>query len=255
MSRSTWTTKLTVVISLIILLAIWQVGSYLLDARVILPTVGDTLASLLNLLKFKPLSVNILATVNRSLQSFLIIFTIGTVLGLAAGYSKTFHAFLKPILVVCKATPVMAVILLAFIWFTSNTVPLFSAFLMGFPIMFVQVEQGVQQISSQLDEMSQLYSFSKPTRLKFLIIPSLMPSIITGAKASLSMVWKVVIAAEVLTVPRYGVGSRMQLAQVSLETAEVLAWTLIAIILTALGDLLFSLIIVLPKKFNQRFKI
>lgn len=156
MSRSTWTTKLTVIISLIILLAIWQVGSYLLDARVILPTVGDTLTSLLNLLKFKPLSVNILATVNRSLQSFLIIFTVGTVLGLAAGYSKTFHAFLQPILVVCKATPVMAVILLAFIWFTSNTVPLFSAFLMGFPIMFVQVEQGVQQISAQLNEMSQL---------------------------------------------------------------------------------------------------
>jgi len=39
----------------------------------------------------------------------------------------------------------------------------------------------------------------------------------------------------------------MQLAQVHLETAEVLAWTLIAIALTALGDLLFQAMLSLPK--------
>jgi NitT/TauT family transport system permease protein len=54
------------------------------------------------------------------------------------------------------------------------------------------------------------------------------------------MIWKVVIASEVLTVPRYGVGSRMQLAQVQLQTDVVLSWTLIAIALTALGDLFFE---------------
>jgi NitT/TauT family transport system permease protein len=57
------------------------------------------------------------------------------------------------------------------------------------------------------------------------------------------MVWKVVIAAEVLTVPQYGVGSRMQLAQMQLETDKVLSWTLIAIFLTAFGDLVFALIV------------
>lgn len=252
MPRSTWLTKLIIALSVLVLLGIWQLGAMLLDARVILPGPGETFGALLGLLHFRPLSMNILATVVRAVHSFFIIFAIGGALGILAGYSKSVDAFLQPILVICKATPVMSVILLAFIWFSSGTVPLFSAFLMGFPVMFVQVEQGVRLISPRLREMTVLYGFTPRMRLFHLVIPSLAPSIITGAKASLSMVWKVVIAAEVLTVPRYGVGSRMQMAQVNLETAEVLAWTLIAIALTALGDLLFTAILTFPARLRMQ---
>jgi NitT/TauT family transport system permease protein len=248
MNRSTWLTKSITVLSVLILLGLWQLGAYLLDSGVLLPTPGVTGSALMVLLQQKPFSLNVLATVIRALQSFIIIFLVGGLFGVMAGYSKKVHAFLIPVLVICKATPVMSVILLAFIWFSSGTVPLFSAFLMGFPVMFVQVEQGVKQLSPRLHEMTVMYGFSPLRRLIHFVIPSLTPSIITGAKASLSMVWKVVIAAEVLTVPRYGVGSRMQLAQVHLETAEVLAWTMIAVLLTAIGDLLFIAMLNLPKK-------
>lgn len=252
MNRSTWITNLITALSVLILLGIWQIGAVLLDAGVILPTPGTTFSALARVVQQKPFSLNILATVSRALQSFLIIFLVGGLLGILSGYSRSLHAFLVPLLVICKATPVMSVILLAFIWFSSGTVPLFSAFLMGFPVMFIQVEQGVKLISPRLHEMTVAYGFTPLRRLIHLVIPSLAPSIITGAKASLSMVWKVVIAAEVLTVPRYGVGSRMQMAQVNLETAEVLAWTLIAILLTALGDLIFLSLLELPRKLRAR---
>ena len=121
--------------------------------------------------------------------------------------------------------------------------PLFSAFLMGFPVMYVQVESGWRSIDGNLIQMCDLYEIKGFDRLVHFTIPSLVPSLVTGARISLSMVWKVVIAAEVLTVPRYGVGSRMQLAQVQLQTDRVLSWTLIAILLTACGDLLFELIV------------
>ncbi|MGI6438892.1 MAG: ABC transporter permease [Sphaerochaetaceae bacterium] len=251
MPRSTLATKVVVVLSLLLLLGVWHIGSLVLDAQVILPTPSKTLSAFITLLQYKPLSVNLLTTVGRALKSFLIIVTVGSVLGIIAGYKPLFSAALQPLLVMCKAIPVMSIILLAFIWFSSGTVPLFSAFLMGFPVMFVQVEEGVRLISEDLSEMSHMYHFSQKDRIMHLIIPSLTPSLITGAKASLSMVWKVVIAAEVLTVPRYGVGSRMQLAQINLETAEVLAWTLIAILLTALGDVLFIAMLQLPKRFRE----
>jgi NitT/TauT family transport system permease protein len=254
MKGSTSTTKIIMVLSTLLLLLVWQLGAVLLDAEIILPRVGPTLAKFVQLVKQPPFSLNLLATVGRALKSFLIIFVVGGVLGVLAGYSEKLRAFLVPFLLLCKATPVMAVILLAFIWFSSGAVPLFSAFLMGFPAMYIQMAEGVGLISQPLQEMTQIYRFSKRERLFHLVIPSLAPSIITGAKASLAMVWKVVIAAEVLTVPRYGVGSRMQLAQVHLETAEVLGWTLIAILLTALGDLLFLAILKLPKKIGQAYR-
>ena len=252
MRRSTWITNLVIAASVLLLLLIWELGAHALDAQVILPTPGATAVSFWSIINSKPFSLNIWTTVNRALQSFLIITSSGMVLGILAGYSPILHAFLKPLLVVFKATPVMSVILLAFIWFTSGTVPLFSAFLMGFPVMFIQVERGVSQISPRLAEMTRMYGFSPWMRLTHLVVPSLMPSIITGAKASLSMVWKVVIAAEVLTVPRYGIGSRMQLSQVNLETSSVLAWTLIAVLLTACGDALFELILKFPSWYIKR---
>ncbi len=251
MNRSTWRTKAIVAASVLILLSLWQIGANLLDSGVLLPTPGTTFSAFTSLITQKPFSLNVLSTMGRALRSFLIIFTIGGVLGILSGFSPALHSLLLPILAICKATPVMSVILLAFIWFTSGTVPIFSAFLMGFPVMFVQVEQGVAHISPQLREMTKAYAFRPMDRLVHLVIPSLVPSMVTGAKASLSMIWKVVIAAEVLTVPRYGVGSRMQLAQVQLETAEVLAWTLVAILLTTIGDLLFIALLRVPARIRR----
>lgn len=252
MRRSTWKSKLLVLLSAFILLGLWHLGSVMLASPVLLPQPQVVSQAFTNIIRSTPFALNIWATVMRAVQSFFIIVISGTVLGLLAGYSPSWRAFMLPILAICKATPVMSVILLAFIWFTSGTVPLFSAFLMGFPVMFVQVEGAVETISPDYLEMATLYQLSNRSRLRHIILPALAPAIATGAKASLAMVWKVVIAAEVLTVPRYGVGSRLQLSQINLETDAVLGWTLIAIILTALGDILFDFILKFPRYVTSR---
>lgn len=252
MRRSTWTTKIVLALSIILLLVAWHVGSVLLAVPVILPAPLEVGSAFFRIVTSSPFSLNIAATVVRALESFVIIVFVGTLLGIAAGYSVHVQVFLQPFLALCKATPVMSVILLAFIWFSSGTVPLFSAFLMGFPVMFIQVESGVGRISKKLVEMASMYGLGPVDRIRHLVLPALAPSIATGAKSSLSMVWKVVIAAEVLTVPRHGVGSRLQLSQINLETADVLGWTLVAIGLTVLGDLLFDAALKLPGRIVER---
>lgn len=234
---------LVALISSALLLALWQVGAHVLDSQILLPGLAPVFKTLVSIIGDGPFLANIGATVVRAFQSFLIIIIIGSVAGVLGGNFPLFSAAMKPFVTTLKAVPVMSIILLAFIWFTSGQVPLFSAFLMGFPVMYVQVESGWRSIDGNLIQMCDLYEIKGFDRLVHFTIPSLVPSLVTGARISLSMVWKVVIAAEVLTVPRYGVGSRMQLAQVQLQTDRVLSWTLIAILLTACGDLLFELIV------------
>ncbi|HOQ94627.1 MAG TPA: ABC transporter permease subunit [Sphaerochaeta sp.] len=234
---------LVALISSALLLALWQVGAHVLDSQILLPGLAPVFKTLVSIIGDGPFLANIGATVVRALQSFLIIVILGSVAGVLGGNFPLFSAAMKPFVTTLKAVPVMSIILLAFIWFTSGQVPLFSAFLMGFPVMYVQVESGWRSIDGNLIQMCDLYEIKGFDRLVHFTIPSLVPSLVTGARISLSMVWKVVIAAEVLTVPRYGVGSRMQLAQVQLQTDRVLSWTLIAILLTACGDLLFELIV------------
>ena len=100
MPRSTWLTKLLIVFSVLVLLGIWQIGANVINARVILPTPGETFDALFALLRFRPLSLNILATVGRAMRSFLIIFAVGGALGVLAGYSKGVDAFLQHYLVI-----------------------------------------------------------------------------------------------------------------------------------------------------------
>ncbi|MFA5446663.1 MAG: ABC transporter permease subunit [Sphaerochaeta sp.] len=231
---------LVVLLSAVLLLLLWQVGSWLLDSQILLPGLGPVFSTLTSIVAEGPFLTNVGATVTRAFQSFLIIVISASILGVLGGNYPLFNAAMQPFVTTLKAVPVMSVILLAFIWFTSGQVPLFSAFLMGFPVMYVQVEMGWRTLDPKLIEMCEIHEIRGWDRLISFTIPSLVPSLVTGARVSLSMVWKVVIAAEVLTVPRWGVGSRMQLSQVQLQTDRVLSWTLVAIALTAVGDLLFE---------------
>lgn len=235
--------NLVLLVSSLLLLLIWQAGSMLLDSQILLPGIPPVVHALRTLIAQPPFAHNILATALRALQSFLIIVFSATVVGVLAGRYDYVSIALRPFVTTVKAIPVMSIILLAFIWFSSGTVPLFSAFLMGFPVMYVQIEMGVRQLDHNLEEMCSLYDFRFSDKLVHFVIPSMTSWFIAGSRTALSMVWKVVIAAEVLTVPQYGVGARMQLAQVQLQTDLVLSWTLIAILLTAVGDLLFDALV------------
>lgn len=241
MKRSTWRSRLFILVSSVILLILWQITALIVDASILLPTPVEVFGQLFESFSSSDLWADLWATIVRSLESFLLIVSLSLLLGLIFGESKDLQLFFKPILAVIRATPVMALILLAFIWFRTGTVPVFSAFLMGFPVMYENIITGFGSRSPELLEFARVYGLDRRQVLRDVTIPSLMPYIIAGSRGALGMTWKVVIAAEVLTVPSEGIGSAMQYAQINLETSEVMAWTIIAIILTAVSDAIFSL--------------
>lgn len=243
MKHSIWRNSVITFGTVAGLLVLWQVASVLMDAEIILPRPADVVTTFLAFFTSSSSWVAIGATVMRALRSFLVILAAGLVLGLAGGQSSAVSAAMRPFLAVIKATPVMAIILLAFIWFTSGTVPVFAAFLMGFPVLYQNVIMGLQKRDRRLMEMGTVYGLTGSQKLRYITIPSLIPFILAGARGALGMTWKVVIAAEVLSVPKHGVGSSMQFAQLNLETAEVMGWTIVAILLTSLSDLLFDALV------------
>lgn len=230
-------------LSSIALILIWQFGALALGAPIILPSPLEVLSALCKLITSPTFLPDLGATILRTLESFILIVSCGAVAGILAARYLVIDKILKPLVAVFKATPVMSVILLAFIWLRTGAIPVFSAFLMAFPVMFVQTMDGYKNMDQKLLAMCQIYAINGKERIQHFIIPSLLPALITGAKQTLSMIWKVVIAAEVLTLPKQGIGRALQLAQIQLETPKVFAWTIIAILLTALGDGLFKLLL------------
>ena len=59
-----------------------------------------------------------------------------------------------------------------------------------------------------------------------------MPFIISGASSAMGIGWRAIIIGEVLSQPKYGIGTKMQSAQTFLNVDAVIAWTIIAILIS-----------------------
>jgi NitT/TauT family transport system permease protein len=112
---------------------------------------------------------------------------------------------------------------------------------MSFPIICGNVIEGVGQSESLLVEMAHMYRAGRRTTLFHVYIPSVFPFFIAGATTALGITWKVVIAAEVLAQPLRALGSGLQEARIQLNTAEVFAWTVAAVLLSVASEKLLEL--------------
>jgi NitT/TauT family transport system permease protein len=154
---------------------------------------------------------------------------IGVVAGFAAGFSPPVMWLLQPWVTVIRTIPVMSVIILAIIWFRTDIVPIFVTFLMIFPIIYSNVLSGIKNVDKQLLEMAHMYRV-KPRRIMTeLYFPAILPYLMAGASNAMGITWKVIIAAEILSMPRFAIGTNLMVAKIDLETALVFAWTAIAI--------------------------
>lgn len=236
-----WKTALVSLAAVGALLLLWWLVSLWIDAAIILPPPITVAAELFRFVTSPDFWISVGATFYRGIVGFLISLGIGITVGIAAGLSLPVHALFKPLITVIRATPVMSIVLIALLWFKTGTVPIFSTFLIAFPVVTQNIIVGIRQTDPGLLAMGRAYGLSPSRRLRYISIPSVIPYLLSGAETALGLTWKVVVAAEVLAIPSFGVGSEMQLAQMSLETAQVFAWTVTAILLSSFSQWFLSL--------------
>jgi NitT/TauT family transport system permease protein len=236
MRLSTWKSRLSVLASTVALLLLWKLASAVVGAEVILPSPESTFLAVSRLFAGADFWAAVGATVVRGLLGFALSLAAGVVVGCAAGYSRTIGHVVSPFLAVVRTTPMMSIILLALIWFRTDAVPVFTSFLVAFPIICGNVIVGVQNVAPELVEMARAYQVPLRRSLVHLYIPSLVPYLFAAASTAMGLTWKVVVAAEVLSQPLHAVGTGLQDAKIVLDTAGVFAWTAVAIILSAFTE-------------------
>jgi NitT/TauT family transport system permease protein len=222
------------------LLTAWEIGSRLSGSYLIFPGPALVLRRFFVLLQTARFHRALGGSFLRVLLGMLFSAPLGAALGILAGLDKRIGAFLSPLFAVIAATPVMSVILIAFLAFGSERTPVFSAFLMVFPVMAANTIAGVRSVDPKLRELFALYRLSREETIRRLYIPAIAPFILGGLHSSLSLCWKVVVASEVLVQPLLALGTGMQRAKAQLETPELFAWTLATVIAAALTEAVSS---------------
>lgn len=179
-------------------------------------------------------------SVIRVLFGILLALTLGTLGGVASAFFPLFQRLARPAIAVIQATPVVSFIIIALIWFRSDHVAIFISFLMCLPIVWNNVSTGIRAVDRDLIEMAKVFRVTRGERLKRVYLPSLKPYLIAAMTTVFGLAWKVSVAAEVLSHPRYGIGTKLHSAKVYLDTPNLFAWTAIVVLLSMGFDHAFA---------------
>lgn len=240
-------------LSFIILIFLWKIISILVGCEIIFPSPENTFAGFLKLLKSGELFLVIISSVKRGFIGFSLSLILGVIFGFVAGFNKIFHKIFEPFMVIIRTTPVIAVILIALIWFRATNVPVFASFLMAFPITYVNVVEGIKNIDIKLVQMAKVYNIKKARVVSEIYLPSLVPFLISGVSTAAGIGWKVIIAAEVLSQPKYAIGTSLQTSKIYLNINEVFAWTIITILIGYLFERIIRFIANRTIKWNKNY--
>ena len=225
-----------VVISIAIMLLLWALASVMIGSEHILPNPIATLKSTLLLFGEKGFWAAVGSTILRGLIGFAIAVVAGIALGIVGGLKPKFDAFMQPWVVVMRSVPVVAFILLALIWFKSSSVPVFIGLLTMFPMIYSNIVNGIHNVDAKLLEMARFYQGSDRRIVTEVYIPAIAPYAVSGISNAVGIGWRAIIVGEVLSQPQYGIGTFMQSAQAFLQVDKVIAWTVIAVLLSFLFE-------------------
>lgn len=227
-------------ISIVLMLITWHYLASYIGKDYILPTPLRTLDVLLAIITSSDSYIDIFASIFRLVVSFSISFIMASILGLISGLNEIIENFLNPLINVLRTLPTMVSILVMLIWFGSEKTTVFVGILIVFPIIYSNILYGVKNIDTKLINMGRVYHLSFYQMLRYIYLPSIHQFFITSIVSGVGLGFKVLIAAEVLSQPKNGIGSNLLLAKMNLNMDEVFAWALLIIILSVLMEFLFK---------------
>ena len=244
---------LTVFATALFWLGLWYIVALFVNQELLIPTPAAVVTVLGSLLKNGLFWQSVGLSLLRICVGYLAALAVGSLLAVLTARVHTARTLLAPLLHIVRAAPVASFIIITLVWIRYTWVPVFIAFLMVLPMVWLNVEQGIREIDPQLIEVTKMYRFSQGKRLKKLYLPSIQPFFLTAAVNGLGFAWKSGVAAEVICRPDFSIGKQLQDAKTYLETPEVFAWTAVVILLSLLLEkALLALTATARKKGGER---
>jgi ABC-type nitrate/sulfonate/bicarbonate transport system permease component len=201
-------------LTLIVLLMLWQVASntgifgrtspeY---SRLLLPPPTAVAASLVEMIRSGYLLDNVSISILRVISGFLLSVLIAVPLGVAMALSSTIHNLAEPIVRLLSPIPGVAWVPIAILWFGLGDEAAVFIITIGsiFPIL-LNTMQGVRDADQRLIDAARTMGANRLQIMQRVLFPSLAPYLVTGFRTGLSFAWRVVIAAEMVGVPK-GIG-------------------------------------------------
>ncbi|HZD89779.1 MAG TPA: ABC transporter permease subunit [Pseudolabrys sp.] len=213
------------VASILLLAAVWQILSYFFPPY-LFPAVPAIISRTIDILVTGSLLHDVLLTAGRIFAGLFGAFVLGAVLAVVIGQSRTIENFVSPILTFFQGIPALSWVVFAIIWFKGTEFRIFFIMVMTtLPAFTFQILDALRSMSKDLYEMTLSFRPSRSKLLRYLVIPTIVPGILTAWKVNLGNAARVVVVAELVGATG-GVGYELLRQQQVFDMAGAMAWTL-----------------------------
>ncbi|WP_315811363.1 MULTISPECIES: ABC transporter permease [unclassified Bradyrhizobium] len=223
-------------LSFALLLATWWIAAAVAGSAK-LPLPSAVLAVAVAEARSGALFLHLGATLARVALAFTLSMALGSAIGFLMGRSQLANRLGDPWLILLLNLPALVVIVLAYIWAGLTEVAAIAAIAINkLPTAVVTLREGARALDPSLDEMAKVFSFSRGRILRHVLLPQLAPYIAAAARSGLSLVWKIVLVAELLGRPNgigFEIGVAFQLFDIPLLLAYSLSFAAVVLVIEA----------------------
>lgn len=235
-SRYRWLTAPAV--ALLIFIALWEFLSWFSDGW--LPGLVEIAERSGRVWTSETLWSDVLTTLRRVFTVFIATVVAGTVIGVAAGFSRRLRAFLRPILTIALAIPdLVYIIMVILILGLAESSGLISLVIAIAPLVINVVMNATLDRNKSLDEMAKTYRFSAMTYATQVLWYQLRPAIHAGTRTAFAFSWKLMVLLESLTRPD-GIGAAIMTEFRYMRPAEMITYAVLFTVLMKLIEVLIA---------------
>ncbi len=218
--------------TLLALLAAWQIATSLsLVPRLFLPAPAEVLGQFVSVARDgfvdATLAQHLAASLGRVFAALLAAIAVGVPIGFAIGASPLGRGIFDPLIEILRPIPPLAYLPLVIIWFGIGepSKVLIIAIAMLAPIV-IATASGVRGVATDRLNAARSLGASRTQLLRHVVLPSALPSILTGVRIALGTGWSTLVAAELVAASR-GLGFMIQSAAQFLVTDVVVMGILV----------------------------
>lgn len=191
-------------------------------------------------------------TLLRIIAGFAISFVLAFIVGVFAGNHPSLYQFLKPLMIVLKSVPTVALVFFFIILFAAQA-SIFIVLLICFPILYEGVAGGIKNVEKDYLEAAQVDGAGYLKRTTHIKIPLAFPYIVVAMISSFALSFKIGVMAEAMSgFTINGLGGLIQAAKNDASDPDymirIFAYSLIAIVLMLIVSLLQEIITAYLKK-------
>ncbi len=221
--------------AVVVLIVAWYIVAGFYPAFLV-PDPTETLQALLAIIQDGSFAGAVLATLYHLLVSFALAGVVGIILGVAMGRVALVEAFFKNIIPILQTLPRLITVTLAIIFLKmTDRGVIFVGLMAGLPFVVVGVWQATRNMDANLMEMARVYGHSERSLMRRVVLPGVVPDIISALRVTMGVLWHAVLVSEFI-MGQKGLGRQISMALTMYNIPAIFAWGVVVVLFMVLTE-------------------